>query len=99
MGMPEEVKLFNQTVYRWSSHSPLRTYYLVRNFLFVLNQYKALLPTTVKRKVYYGVVKACLLDILFGKKKLLRAQYIGKAIADYTNNRLGKFLHDQKHDY
>ena len=90
MGIPEEVSLFGKIVYRWSSHSPLRSYYLIRNFLFILNQYKALLPTTIKREVYYGIVKACLLDLVLGRQKLLRLQYVGKAIADYKNNRFGK---------
>lgn len=91
MGTQEEVKLFNKILFRWSSHSPLRSYYLVRNFMFILNKYNVLLPNKVKREVYYGVIKACLLDLLLGRQKRLRWQYTKKALFDYRNHRLGKF--------
>lgn len=90
MGLLEELKFFGTTIYTWSTHSPLRSYYLVRNFLFVLNKYKDVLPSQIKFEVYYGVVKACLLDLLFGKDRFLRMQYIYKAISDFRKNILGK---------
>lgn len=90
MGLVQELKIFGKVFYKWSSHSPLRNYYLLRNFLFVLNMYKVLVPVRIKFEVYYGVVKACLLDMLLGKNKLLRLRYMAKAIADFRSNRLGK---------
>lgn len=90
MGSAQELKIFNKVIYKWSSHSPLRNYYLVRNFLFILNRYKVLVPACIRFEVYYGVAKACLLDLLLGENKLLRLRYMGKAISDFRSHRLGK---------
>jgi rhamnosyltransferase len=96
MGEAQEVKIFNQVVYRWSSHNPVRSYYLVRNFFFILHMYRNVLPLNVKASVYYGVIKACLLDLLLGSDKYLRMKLLLKAISDYRNNNLGKISYPTK---
>lgn len=90
MGEAQEVKLFNQVVYKWSSHSPVRNYYLVRNFFFILHMYREILPFKIKVSVYYGVLKACSLDLLFGSNKFLRLKLLARAISDCRKKRFGK---------
>ena len=90
MGTPEKVEVFGKTLYTWSSHNPVRSYYLVRNFLYILKKYKALLPNHIKTEVYYGVLKACLIDLLLGDGKIIRMKSIYKAILDFRSDRLGR---------
>lgn len=90
MGIPEELKVLNKIIYKWSSHNPIRSYYLVRNFLFILREYQYILPISIKVEVYYGVFKSCLVDMFLGKNKELRLRYIIKGIIDYRNGKLGK---------
>lgn len=90
MGTPEKLEVFGKALYTWSSHSPVRNYYLIRNFLHILKEYRTLLPNHIKTEVYYGVLKACMIDLLLGENKFIRLKYIGKAISDFRSNKLGK---------
>lgn len=97
LGETKVIYLFGNKLFSWSAHSPIRNYYLLRNFLYVLNLYKNFLPTNIKNRVFYGVFKACLLDLLMGGQFLTRLQHLFLAVKHYKENRLGKF--SGKRDY
>jgi len=70
-------------------HSPVRLYYITRNFFYIRSKYKHIFPEQVKR------IKAALLNriknnLLYNKKRMQVIKYIIKAILDYNNNKMGK---------
>lgn len=71
-------------------HSPLRIYYMVRNYWYVRDKYKANLPETL------GIRKAALLNriknnFLYGKNRFMLVKYLWLAYRHYKKGRMGKF--------
>lgn len=94
VGFIKKLSLFGNVVYRWSSHSPLRDYYILRNNLYVLRYYWKDLPVHLRNGLAYAAFKVCFVYALFEKDRGKRFQYVGQAIRDFANHRLGKYSHE-----
>lgn len=70
-------------------HSPIRVYYMVRNYLYVNKKYKNrfIQDTRFRKKALLNRVKN---NLLYGKQKFRLLKYILTAIADYNKGRMGK---------
>jgi len=70
-------------------HSPIRLYYMVRNYLYVNKKYPQLhLLDNPDRRT--GILNRIKNNIIYGKKKLLLIRLLIKAVSDFRNNRMGK---------
>lgn len=71
-------------------HSPIRVYYMIRNFLYVNDKYKNNFKLDKKRrnKALFNRIKN---NLLYGKKGGLLIKYILKALIDYKRKKMGKF--------
>lgn len=70
-------------------HSPVRVYYMVRNYFYVNKKYPQLhLLDNPDRKT--GILNRVKNNIIYGKNKLLLIKLLIKAASDFRNNRMGK---------
>jgi rhamnosyltransferase len=70
-------------------HSPLRVYYMVRNYLYVNKKYPQLhLLDNPDRKT--GILNRIKNNFIYGKNKWLLIKLLIKAVSDFKNNRMGK---------
>lgn len=90
IGELKRLKIFNKTLYKWASHNPVRNYYMLRNFLYVINKYKKVIPNRTKLLLIYGLTKVCVLNSMLEKDTLVRLRYMSKAVSDFRKNKLGK---------
>lgn len=70
-------------------HSPIRVYYMIRNYLYVSNKYKRKLPGSFPQR------KAAILNriknnLLYGKDRMKLIHYIFMAYNDYKKGNMGK---------
>jgi rhamnosyltransferase len=74
---------------RKTLHSPVRIYYIVRNGLYVSNQYKKNFPkeSAKRRKIIYVTVKN---NLLYGDQKLQIVKYALLGFWHYITHRYGK---------
>ncbi len=72
-------------------HSPLRIYYMLRNFLLVKKAYKNEFSADIKyfKKAIYTSIKN---NFLYCNHRYALVKYIIRAWRDYKNNKLGKYL-------
>lgn len=70
-------------------HSPVRTYYYIRNFLYVKRRYKDKYPDSIKM-LQKNCILAARTNLIYGEKKAKRMLYILRAVWDYERNRFGK---------
>jgi rhamnosyltransferase len=70
-------------------HSPIRLYYITRNFFYISKKYKNIFPEEMQRtkKALANRIKN---NILYNKKRLQVIGYIVKGIFDYKRNKMGK---------
>ncbi len=70
-------------------HSPLRVYYMVRNYLYVDKLYRGLFSQddTIRRK---GMVNRLKNNLLYGNKRWQTVKYIFQAYSDFKRNKMGK---------
>ena len=71
-------------------HSPLRLYYMVRNYLYLRPKYKKRFPTefAINRKAILNRIKN---NLLYSNKKFETLRFISRAIIDVKRNRMGKY--------
>jgi rhamnosyltransferase len=70
-------------------HSPLRVYYMIRNFLYVNAKYKNNFSLDKERRKK-GLLNRVKNNILYGRNRLLLIRLIFEAFKDYKNNKMGK---------
>ncbi len=70
-------------------HTPVRLYYMTRNFLYVQSKYGTAFKEDIafKRKALLNRFKN---NILYNKKRFAVIEYIIKGFWDYRNNKIGK---------
>lgn len=70
-------------------HSPVRVYYMIRNYLYVSKKYPGQFPEdrSYRLKTIRNRIKN---NLLYGNQRLLLLKMIVKAFLDYRNNRWGK---------
>jgi rhamnosyltransferase len=72
-------------MYSFISHSPQRTYYIVRNGLVVAQEYGEF-----RRRAFVLILKEWLKAVLFEKQKRLRLRLFWRGLTDGRKGRLGK---------
>lgn len=69
-------------------HSPIRLYYMVRNYLYVYDKYHQQLPDSFpyRRKAILNRIKN---NLLYGKEKMQVIKYLFLAYKDYKKGKMG----------
>jgi len=72
-----------------SLHSPLRLYYMTRNYLYIRSKYKKNFSNDISRtrKDLLNRIKN---NVLYGKERITVVQMILKGVIDYKNKKMGK---------
>lgn len=91
IGAFKNLSFFGYKIYSWSSHSPLRNYYMLRNFLYVLTKYRKTIPTKTSLMITYALCKIFLINSFLEDDTAVRFKYIKKAIVDFKRGQLGEF--------
>lgn len=73
--------------YKYGEHSPLRTYYMVRNNLYFIRKYKKTLNVP---KEYAKVIYIIFNILVFSHNRLKHVKYLLKGWQDYKHNVMGK---------
>lgn len=70
-------------------HSPVRIYYMTRNFLYVQSKYKETFSDEInlRRKILFNRIKN---NILYNKERFKVINYVLKGFRDYKKNEFGK---------
>jgi len=85
-----KVKLFKVTLFKFVSHQPIRTYYMIRNGLHVALKYKKEFPDFYRQSIILALKE--ILKVMFEKDKLTRIRLILLAIKHYRTTTLGKLI-------
>jgi len=88
LGYVTEVKILGRTLLRFVSHSPVRTYYMIRNGLVVARRYRRAFPDFYK--LNRSLIVKEIIKILFEKDKLKRLRMVFLAVNDAKAPRMGK---------
>jgi len=84
----KSLKTFRTTIR--TLHSPIRLYYMTRNFLYIKAKYKKQFPDAmVKRK--QALLNNIKNNILYNKQRMLVCKYILQGYLDYKSNTMGKY--------
>lgn len=72
-------------------HSPIRIYYMTRNYYYLNEKYKSTFPreTTIRRK---GLLNRIKNNLLYGNKRFTTIKYILKGYSDYRKKKMGKLI-------
>jgi len=90
IGSPQSVRLFGRN-FSWADHAPWREYYMTRNEIFTISQYRQGL--FAKLFVLYRLAHHALGILLFGKQKLECLRMIWYGLIDGLSGKLGiRFL-------
>ena len=73
-------------------HTPLRCYYMYRNYLYLRDKYQQLDPAFVKLLREY-VLTYLKNFLLYGTQTLLLLRYVRKAVRDYRAKKMGRIDH------
>lgn len=70
-------------------HSPVRLYYMFRNYLYLKNKYAQRDPASIafmKKELLLRIKN----NLIYGKQRVELLKYLYKALSDYRNGRMGK---------
>lgn len=81
---------FSWSVFRVTSHSPLRMYYKTRNRFFVADLYRRQFPAFRWRDRFRFILEICRL-ILFEPQKGAKIAMLWRGLDDYRRGKLGKY--------
>jgi rhamnosyltransferase len=88
LGKEKEITFLFKKI-KLTSHSPARTYYILRNNLYMFQKYRNDFPDFVKERKQ-TLLKTLLKTILFDENKQAHLKSVYKAIKDYRNDCYGK---------
>ncbi len=88
LGKVTKIRLFGCTVMQFVSHAPIRTYYMIRNGLFVSKKYRALFPTFYRTNL--SLIFKELIKIIFEGDKSKRLGLALLALKHYRISKMGK---------
>jgi rhamnosyltransferase len=71
-------------------HTPIRLYYMTRNFFYVYSKYRHHFPTSLKESKH-DLLTNIKNNLLYNKAKLQVLKYIVKGIVDFKQQRMGKY--------
>ena len=91
LGQNKQVNRLKGGVKTASFHSPLRLYYMVRNFLYVRNLYKNTFQGDLKIRGI-GLLHRLKNNLLYGPRKLRTLKMIMLAALDFQRGKMGKKL-------
>ncbi len=90
LGHPKDLTLFTiKLPVRWTSHSPTRIYYKIRNGIYVLRKHNYL-SNSIKWFFIKDMMRDGVKLIFLEDQKMLRIKLVAKAVQDGIQNRLGK---------
>ena len=90
LGKPKKSHLMGIILREWPSHNAVRMYYKMRNSLYVLRKYKAVLPWTIKKKFYRAMLTDLINILFFEDHKYHRLGLFIQAVLDYRTGQFGK---------
>lgn len=90
LGQSKKKCLFGVVIREWTSHNAVRMYYKLRNSLYVLRQYRALLPWSIQWFFYRAMLTDLINVVFFEDDTLHRLRLLIQAGVDCRNGRLGK---------
>lgn len=86
LGNSRNIKIMFVFNHLYGEHSPLRSYYIIRNNLFYIKKYKGYINVCKEyAKLLYIIVEILLLS----KQKCKHFKYIIQGLLDYKNNKMG----------
>jgi rhamnosyltransferase len=88
LGYVTEVRMLGISFARFVSHSPLRTYYMIRNGLFVAHKYKPDFPWFYRKNRMLMIKEIG--KIIFQDNRLQRLRMVFLGISHYRVSRMGK---------
>lgn len=88
LGQVRIVCILKMPVIRFVSHTPVRTYYMIRNGLFVANKFKKINPGFYKKNLV--LIAKEFVKITFERNKLERLKLAFLAIKHYRASQMGK---------
>jgi rhamnosyltransferase len=86
----EHVSLKTFTKTFRSLHSPIRLYYMTRNYLYIRSRYGTKFPAEVALDKI-DLINRIKNNLLYNKNKIALLKYIFKGILDYRQRRMGKY--------
>ena len=89
LGQDKQVKTLKGGIKTASFHSPLRLYYMVRNFLYVRHQYKNDFQADLKLRGT-GLMHRLKNNLLYGHSKWETLKMVLLAVRDYSKHQMGK---------
>lgn len=80
----------NRKSARISLHSPIRLYYMVRNYLYLQSKYRKTFPVEMlqSRKAVLNRIKN---NLLYNSNKIALLRYMLQGVIDFKTNRMGKY--------
>lgn len=80
----------NKTQVSYSLHSPIRLYYMIRNYLYLRPRYKNSFPTEMLRS-RNAALNRVKINLLHNTNKLSIMRFVLQAVLDFKRDRMGKF--------
>ncbi|MGZ5190971.1 MAG: glycosyltransferase [Flavisolibacter sp.] len=80
----------NKTQVSYSLHSPIRLYYMIRNYLYLRARYKDFFPTEMLRS-RNAVLNRVKINLMHNTNKLSIMRFALQAVLDFKRDRMGKF--------
>jgi rhamnosyltransferase len=74
----------------YSLHSPIRLYYMTRNYMYLRAKYKSSFPTEMLRS-RNAVVNRVKINLLHNTNKLSTMRFVLQAVVDFKRDRMGKY--------
>jgi len=90
LGLRKNVILFNKKIFSFTSHPPVRSYYAIRNGLYLYKTYGSQHPSSFRKKCIVMLVREAA-KAFFEDRKLERFSLVYKAFIDYKRNKLGEY--------
>ena len=88
----KEIRIFGKHLVYITNHSPLRKYYMVRNSLYLANEYKTIFKLEAKEKKR-KTSKVIIKSLFFERKKLLSLIAVFLGVRDFKKNVKGKCMY------
>ena len=76
-------------------HSPLRVYYMIRNYLYVAKLYPNQFHASVRER-RGALLNRIKNNLLYGEERMKVVKYILKALIDFQNGKMGKMIEKNK---
>jgi len=80
----------NRNPARITMHSPIRLYYMIRNYLYLRSKYKKTFPAEILQS-RNAVLNRIKINLVHNKNKIALLRYVLHGVIDFKTNRMGKY--------